>query len=891
MNINRYILTLLLLIGLLVPLAAYAEGVEYPCRELMDNGKLGSSYNELKSMETHTPNDPTVAFAFYKWFALRDNPNRNVRKSYAWLCLSQDRLNALPAKDRTKAEKNGYTQQMYASEFANICLSAQLEAQRKNSIEGWNEFLRTYKRAPQKQLIQITKTRNAMAFKQAEKANTLDAYRQFVSAYPNALERQEATSRIYTLAYQAVANGGTEHECRQYITQYPESPYIPKVRDQIEGMEMHRLVRAYDWQTQKNYLLSHTAPSRWRDTTVCYFINYVGRTHAIDAAKWGIANLPRPQRDSCLAALRSVCMEDTTLQPLVKFYRTYREQVDDAVYKQDSRMLEAEELFRSNLLSANQYISRVAPAYPAYYQLQKLIKPDVKAKRWDEALTLVRSYQHVFRNDHRYADLLRVLEEKDDPKLVATSIGATVNTPDGNEFLPVVSADGKQLLFCGTKRQGNVGKEDIFFSQKTLRGWSKAEPVAELNTADANEAPLSLTADGSTMIVFRNGKLMLSHRTKDGWGELQPFLQDIAVSDWQADAMITSDGKALLFAAFCRSEHEEQMSVNIFVSQLQDNGEWGQPVGLGPMINTPRIDRSPFLHPDMRTLYFCSEGHGSLGGMDVFVSTRLNERSWQEWSAPVNLGKVINTAGNECWYKISTDGSFAYFSKRENKQNDLCQLTIPDNFRPQPVATIAGKITDPQGAPVVTMIRWEDLESQRLIGQTRTDPEDGSFFIVLPQGKNYGYYVSNDKLFPLADNIDLRHTHEFINVENNMTVASLQEMIDKEIPMPMNNLFFNTGEYVLLPPSIAELNRIAAIIRQQGRRVEISGHTDNVGDDEYNRALSENRANAVRNYLVKLGVNKNLLTTKGYGKTRPVESNDTPEGRQKNRRVELQFIK
>ena len=116
-------------------------------------------------------------------------------------------------------------------------------------------------------------------------------------------------------------------------------------------------------------------------------------------------------------------------------------------------------------------------------------------------------------------------------------------------------------------------------------------------------------------------------------------------------------------------------------------------------------------------------------------------------------------------------------------------------------------------------------------------------------------------------------------------------MIETETPMPMNNLFFNTGEYELLPPSVAELNRVAAIIRQQGLPVEISGHTDNVGTDEYNRALSENRANAVRNYLIKLGVRKELLRTHGYGKSKPVASNNTEQGRQKNRRVEMKFIK
>lgn len=891
-NLRRVMIILATEILLFVlPQSLAADELDYPCRPLIAAGAYGTAQTQLEQLTAQTPDDYTVYYACYKLFVTRANPKRDIKRAYENLCLSQDKLNAASAKERAKAEKNGYTHQLYSSEYANVTLLAQLEAQRKNSVEAWDYYLATYRRAPQKQLVQATKTRNTLAFRQAERANTVESYQAFITHYPDAPERPTAEIRMYTLAYNAIIDKGSEQECRQYVERYPGSPHRDKVRDRADELEMRRIVKRWDWLTQKTYLTDHTQPNRWRDTTLVYLMRYIHRTHAIEAARWGIMNTPRPYSDSCWLTLRDVCLEDTTLKPLVTFYNSYSSYAVPEQQKADKQLLDAHNDYLNGTITDEQYIDLVAPAYPAYYRLQGLIRADVKAKRWADALATVRAHSRAFGNDRRYLDLVRVLEEPEDPKMAPTSIGAGVNTPDGNEFAPVISADGKQLYFCGTKRPGNIGKEDIFFSSMTPKGWSKATPVTELNTADANEAPLSLTADGTTMIIFKSGKLMLSHRTKDGWGPLQPFSSTVNISEWTADAMITSDGKALLFAALSKASHEHQTSINIFVSFLRENGEWTKPFGLGPNINTTRIDRSPFLHPDMKTLYFCSEGHSSLGKMDVFVSTRLSERSWLEWSEPVNIGKSINTVGNECWYKISTDGSLAYFSKRENKQNDLCQLSIPQHFRPQPVTTISGTVTDIHGAPVVTMIRWEDLETQRLVGQTRTDPEDGSFFIVLPEGKNYGYYIYNEKLFPVADNIDLRETHEFLTVENNITVASIREMIETETPMPMNNLFFNTGEYELLPPSVAELNRVAAIIRQQGLPVEISGHTDNVGTDEYNRALSENRANAVRNYLIKLGVHKELLRTHGYGKSRPVASNNTAQGRQKNRRVEMKFIK
>ena len=356
--------------------------------------------------------------------------------------------------------------------------------------------------------------------------------------------------------------------------------------------------------------------------------------------------------------------------------------------------------------------------------------------------------------------------------------------------------------------------------------------------------------------------------------------------------MITSDGKAMLFAATKQISSELRPSTNIFVSLLNEKGEWGEPIDLGATINTPYMDRSPVLHPDMKTLYFCSEGHGSLGRLDVFMSQRLSDTSWVEWSEPVNLGKEINTIDYDCWYQITTDGKDAYFSRvSDGRGYDLYRTPMPASMRPTPVATIQGKVTDTKGNQVATVIRWEDLETHEQVGQSNTDPVDGSFFIVLPEGKNYGYYIDDDRYFPLSSNIDLREKDEPVTIENNIVVASIEQMVKQQIAMPMNNLFFNTGEAELLPASINELQRVIKILKKHPQRIEIGGHTDNVGSDAFNKNLSEQRAKAVRDYLVENGIPAKQLVIRGYGKSRPIADNNTEEGRQRNRRVEFKFIK
>ena len=470
------------------------------------------------------------------------------------------------------------------------------------------------------------------------------------------------------------------------------------------------------------------------------------------------------------------------------------------------------------------------------------------------------------------------------------SLGDSVNSVEGHEYIPVISADGNTMLFCGKYREDNIGGEDIFISHRTATGWSKAEPIRELCTKDKNEAPLALSADGTQLIMFSSGMLCTSTKGPDGWQKPVKMSDKINISPWQADAMITSDGKALLFAAKKQTEHEKMMSINIFVSLLDENGEWGDPIDLGPTINTYMTDRSPVLHPDMKTLYFSTDGRKTRGSLDVYMSTRLREDSWTEWSEPVSLGDAINTVETDCWYKISTDGQLAYFAKEVNYKYDLFCVTLPEELRPTPVTTISGKLLDPQGEPVVAIMRWEDLETHEQVGQSNSDPTDGSFFIVLPQGKNYGYYIDDETHFPISNNIDLRNTDDAVHIENNIIVTPIQQMVEEQIPMPLNNLFFKTNESTLQPASENELLRVVDILTQHPYHIEIGGHTDNIGSDAVNQRLSEARAKSVRDYLVANGIAPERLKIKGYGKSRPITTNDTEEGRMKNRRVEITFI-
>ena len=369
--------------------------------------------------------------------------------------------------------------------------------------------------------------------------------------------------------------------------------------------------------------------------------------------------------------------------------------------------------------------------------------------------------------------------------------------------------------------------------------------------------------------------------------------------------MFSSDGNALIFASVREQDgfgvnnshnefyHSSQRYYSDLYVSTFENEKWSTPINLGAQINTIYAERSPFLHPDMKTLYFSSDGHGGIGNLDVFMSTRISDSCWDCWSDPINLGKQINSIEDDWGYKISTDGKVAYFSKDSESTSgeDIYSITLPAHLRPDVVAKIEGTLKDLNDNPVAASIRWEDLESNKVIGTAKSDPSSGEYFIVLPMGKNYGYFIEDTAYFPISRNLDLRDKSDAIEVSNEIVAVTFQEMIEKKIPIPMNNLFFEFGKSTILRSSIPELRRVADIIKSKDLSIELSGHTDNVGSASMNQKLSEDRAKSVKEFLIQAGVETERIITKGYGFSIPVDTNETEEGRAKNRRVEIRLSK
>ncbi len=548
------------------------------------------------------------------------------------------------------------------------------------------------------------------------------------------------------------------------------------------------------------------------------------------------------------------------------------------------------------------FIKDVAPHEMAFQALLCLIQPQIIDNNLNQAIDTINKYKVYFGDYYKIDSLLKILK-RPKSEIEYFSVSDKINT-NGNEYMPVLSTDDSTLFFCGENRTDNIGGEDIYFSTFDKNEWKKPYLIRELSTSYSNEAPLAISADGNSLIVFSNGDIFISEKSKAGWTKPRPFKEISTRKNWEADALISADGNAIFFATdsknnigpffkFNQFYHGDYIgNLDIYVITKKDDGTWSEPINLGEKINTPYAERTPFLHPDMKTLYFASDGHPGVGKLDLFKSTRLNDSSWTQWSEPINLGLGINSPKKEYGYRISTDGTKAYFTKFTENQADLYYTFLPENTRPNKVALITGKVINENNKPIQAEIVWENLDNSKKLGTLKSDPITGEYIITLPLGKNYGFYVSKNNYYPVSDNIDLTTENDNIKIHKNFTLIKIDEIIEGKASIELHNVFFDFDKYNLKPTSFPELNRLAEFIKSHNNViVEISGHTDNLGSESYNKKLSKNRAISVKNYLIEQGCNPKQLIAKGYGDNKPVADNSTDQGRQKNRRVEFKVIK
>ncbi len=485
------------------------------------------------------------------------------------------------------------------------------------------------------------------------------------------------------------------------------------------------------------------------------------------------------------------------------------------------------------------------------------------------------------------------------------NMGEGVNS-EHYEYFPAITADGKTFLFTRNFRNESggmmAGQEDLFISEKVNKVWQIAEPARNINSK-GNEGAPTLSADGQYMFYASCADMYGTYGTEDrkGFGSCDIFYAQknngqwtkpinvgppVNTGNWETQPSFSSDGKTLYFVRGMVSREGIQ-NQDIYMSQVGADGKFSEPVKLGPSINTNGREESVYIHPDNMTLYFSSNGHTGMGGLDIFMSKRQSDGSW---GPAVNLGYPINTWNDENSLLVDPSGKLAYFgSNRKGGFGglDIYQFELPADFQPEKITYVKGKVYDAiTSKGLDATFELIDLETQQQVLKSYS-AKDGNFLVTLTANKNYLLNVSKNGYLYYSDNFSLKNVEADYNNPFKLDVPL--QPIDTGYVVELKNVFFDVDKFELKPQSKAELDKLVSFLKTNPKlKIEIGGHTDNTGDKKKNQVLSENRAKAVYEYVMTTGgIDKIRLTYKGYGDTKPKVANDTPEHKQMNRRTEF----
>lgn len=483
------------------------------------------------------------------------------------------------------------------------------------------------------------------------------------------------------------------------------------------------------------------------------------------------------------------------------------------------------------------------------------------------------------------------------------NLGEGVNS-DHDEYWPALTADENRIYFTRKisqkqwfgERKVTYAFEDIYASHKTDTGWAQAQKAGGQLNSDANEGAIALRSDGELMLLticsnesgYGSCDLYMSRRKNGRWSSPQNLGPSVNTRYKETQPSLSYDGKLLYFSS---NRPDGFGEMDLWKVEFSDTGATSQPVNLGPEINSERDDRSPFIHPDNQTLYFSSNGRPGMGRGDLFFARRDSQGQFHQAR---NMGYPINDHDEQIALYVAADGNTAYLATRPDSLEsyggvDIYRFQMPERLKPDPVIYLKGKVYDKEKMNTLEAeVMVLDLESQEVIRKFRTEASDGQFLFTLPAGSNYLLHVNNPDYLFFSDNLPLKNQPAYKPYKKNVLLSKLE--IGAE--MVLRNVFFETDSFRLEPESYPELDELARMLKQHPQmHIEVGGHTDNVGSDEYNLRLSHRRAESVYRYLVeRKNVNPERLTYEGYGSSRPLAPNNNSENRAKNRRTTVKVV-
>ena len=469
------------------------------------------------------------------------------------------------------------------------------------------------------------------------------------------------------------------------------------------------------------------------------------------------------------------------------------------------------------------------------------------------------------------------------------NLGDSVNSTD-LEYFPSLTIDGKKMIF--TRRV--KGNEDFYESNLIDGKWSKATRLeGNINSTAYNEGAQNISQDGKLLFFtgcnFPEGlgscDLYMSYLTKLGWSEPENLGPNVNSQSWESSPSLSPDKKDLYFSS---NVGGTRGGMDIWVCHKNEKGKWDPPQNLGNVINTTGDESCPFIHADNQTLYFNSTGHqGYSEKPDLFVTRKQPDGTW---STPENLGYPINTIDDEGSLIVSADGKTAYYaSDRTDTKGglDIYTFELREDIRPLKTLWVKGHVYDKRNNnSLPSTIQLTNLMTKQVVSKLQTD-EAGNYLVTLPVGKNYAFNVARKGYLFYSEHFDLSGK----SPDSTYQVDIGLQPLEVSASIVLKNVFFDSKKTELKPESISELDNVVRLLSENPNlKIQISGHTDNVGKPTDNLVLSNGRALAVVQYLLHKGIKPERLSSKGFGESKPVSTNLTEVGKALNRRTELSVV-
>jgi len=463
-----------------------------------------------------------------------------------------------------------------------------------------------------------------------------------------------------------------------------------------------------------------------------------------------------------------------------------------------------------------------------------------------------------------------------------------------NEYINFVDEDGKQLIFTRKvleRRQGTPAYKEHFYMALRRDGvWQPPKRMRFSWDSTLNMGGMSLSTDGRTMYFtgcywprgFGSCDIYSSQKRGKRWQFPKHLDRNVNTSRWDSQAVISSDRKQLFFAS---KRPGGLGGSDIWMCVRQRDGRWGKAVNLGDNINTSGNEMAPFLHADDRTLYFSSNGRPGLGGFDLYVS---HEDSAGHWSKAVNLGFPVNTKANELNIFVSLDGHRAWISSDRDTTNtgfDIFSFPVYAKMRPERVLFVKGIVQDARsGKRLAATVVLTNLNNGRTMDSVVSDAITGRFLMVLHAATDYAFNIQKRGYLIYSQGFNLK---KFPNIVSVNKIFALTPITNGAV-MRLHNIRFGFDSFVLRSSAFPELDKLVRFLIENAKvKILIAGYTDNMGSADYNLKLSRARAKSVFDYLVSKGIDSRRMQYQGFGNTRPLSNNQTPQGRAANRRTEI----